>query len=638
MSPLKRIVRNPYLYIILISYYGVWLLWDAIKLPYREHTGIISFLPQIGYNPNNNIVRFLLAVLVPPLACLALWLLLNTSLKTRIAQLRATRYALPGILVTGCLLLCVGMGVVQNSTNPANNPPAYGEPYDHALVDTFHEGETLGPAISYEHKDLKPYRDFVVVHGVFQDPLRTVIAFKLFGKSIGASRAFAVVLGIAAFVLYFALLAVLFRGHLVKAATGLWILAVLMLPTATLPLVGSYIFGVQFPFRDFATILFLIAAVVGLRAVQAHETNPRKLKAASLTVGFIAIAGFANSIDRALFIAALSVVWLVLVYLTASAKSFAKTVLLPFGIGALIGVPVLGLALKWAFIDFFVYLVTISRYKEYLDGVVFVKPNVAVSIVLLTVAALITVTGAALLRTLRQPVTKRVAFKAKLHAARVALEPLVREHAVTLLLLATALFFLRSAMGRALPDHFIYSVQWLYLLLVYVGLNRIYKSAPKRRTIFSFASILMLGVVLAYYAVRVRHIDLARDTFPIHVSDDKFMRTDYVETARYLKDNLSGNETFVTLTSEAAWYYFADTPSPTKYPVIWYAFTHPERQKIADDLARNKNIKYIVLNNNWTTNFDYVPNETRFPEVYSVLKEQFVPYAGFGQQTVWARK
>jgi|GEM_PF-1968077 len=648
MTAIQRIFRNPYIYVIIVSYYAVWLVWDSIKLPYGVHSEIISYLPSIQYNPANNVLRFLLAVFVPPLACLALWFILNTTVIKRFQQWQYSRAAFATIVVGACLLLSVGMGIVQNSTNPANNPPdTLGGPYGHAIIDPFHEGETLGPAISYQQKDLKPYRDFVIVHGVFQDPLRTNIAFKLFGQSIGASRAFAVMLGIAVFIAYYGLLLVLFRGNLFKSAMGLGALSILLLPATALPFIGSHIYGVQLPFRDIATILFLISAIIGFRTLsdipkKTTEAVSRKTLRTqigiSAAIGFIAIAGFANSIDRAIYIIALSVLWLVMMYfMHSSSKLYRKHVLLPYGIGAIVGVPVLGLALKWDFVDFFDYLITISKYKEYLDGIVFSQPNMAVTIILLIATTLVTIFGAQLLTIVRKSGPKNTSVRDRLRKIRAALQPFVTDHAITILLFFTALMFLRSAIGRALPDHFIYSIQWLYLLLIFSGINYIYRAKDKR-VFLNFFAILFLGAYLALFASLVKHINISQDTFPIHVQDKDLVRKDYLQTANYLKKNLKDKESFVTLTSEGSWYYLADKPSPIKYPIIWYAFTAPERQTIANSLTSNKNIKYVVTNNNWTSNFDYVPNPTRFPEVYSVLTDKYVPYVGFGQQTIWIRK
>jgi hypothetical protein len=636
---LKKIILSPYPYVLLLSYYCVWLAWDAVKLPFHDPAGIISALPQIHYNPTNNILRFLLAILVPPLACLAVWAIIHKKpdkIWNIYNKFRFPRIALSSLVIGACIVLCIGIGIVQGSTNPANNPTdVYGGPYSHALVDTFHEGETLGPAISYEQPNLAPYRDFVIVHGVFQDALRTDIAFNLFGKTIGAARAFANILTILAFIAYFFLLLLLFRGHVFKAAIGLLITGLLTIPLTALPATSNSMFGVLLPFRDIATILFLMAAIIGLRSIDVR--NRKKLTSMSLIIGFITIAGFANSIDRALFIATLSLVWLILVYIVNTSKLFLKTVLLPYIIGILIGIPVLGLALKWAFGDFISYLLTISKYKEYLDGIIFTQPDTAVTVILLLVATILTIFGAIFLNALRKSNKKGTLIKSRLAELLRCLKPIVEKYSIAILLFITGLFFLRSAIGRALPDHWIYSVQWLYLFLAYIGINYLFKALKSKEKVLNFLTLLLLGSCLIIFAFMVKGIDIHNDTFPINVPDKDLMRTDYIQTANYLKNNLKGDESFVTLTSEASWYYFVGKPSPIKYPIIWYAFTKDQRDIIASELDAGKNIKYVITNNNWTSDFDYVPNEVRFPEVYAVLKKDYVPYVGFGQQTIWIR-
>jgi hypothetical protein len=633
---LKKLLRSPYPYVLLISYYGVWVIWDYIKLPYHDKAGAISYVTKIGYNPNNNLLRFLLAILLPPIACLVLWIHLNVNLRKKISHFKTYHRAFAVIVISISVLLCSALGIVQNSTNESSNPPnPFGTPGSHALVDTFHEGETLGPAISYEHKELKPYRDFVIVHGVFQDPLRTDIAFKLFGHSIGASRAFNVILGMLAFGFYFLLLLVLFKGNLAKSTMGLWILALLTVPTAGLPFIGSYIFGVQLPFRDIATMLFLMAAIVSLRATKTWQ--PKKIMGMSVAIGFIVTVGFANSIDRAIFIGALSLVWLALVYFASPKQKFFKPVFLPYILGMVLAIPILGLALKWAFADFASYLLTISKYKEFLDGMIFTQPNMAITILLLGSSILVTIGGAFIFNLLRKNIKRGDGARANWQRIRTKLAPTIQQHGIAILLAVTGLVFLRSAVGRALPDHFTYSVQWLYLFVAYIGINYLFTGSAARRQVLRLSSYIVLGFIFILFGCLVKKIDLRMDTFPIHVKDEKFMRTDYIDTANYLKKNLHGNESFATFTSEGAWYYFADKPSPLQYPIIWYAFTADQRHAIATQLAAKSNIKYIITNNNWTSDFDYVPNEVRFPDVYQVFHKYYTPLTGFGQQTVWVR-
>ncbi len=634
MKQLKQLFTSPYFYIFMITYYGVWLMWDSLRLPYRGPAGVISYLPSIHFNPTNNLLRFLVAVLMPPIACLIFWLLTGSAWRGKLTS-RKIRIVVAALLVISAVALACFMGIVQGSTDSKNQPQTYGGPYNYALLDTFHEGETLGPAVSYQQKDLKPYRDFVIIHGVFQDPLRTVIAFKLFGQSIGAARAFGVMLLMFTFILYYALLLVLFEGNVYKSSAGMAALALLLFPSLTIPFIGKSLIGVAFPFRDIPTILFLMAAVAGLRAIL--KTKKWSQIIYSGLIGFIVAAGFANSIDRAMYIAVLSVVWLIMVGLVRY-KGFWKQTFLPYVFGGLVGVPVLGMALKWDFIDLAKYLLSMSRYKEYLDGVPFVRPDSGVSLILLAVSFGVLVVGWYILKTLTSPAMKRGNFKHKVKTASELLGKLVEQYYVVILLFVTSVFFLRSAIGRADIGHLVYSIQWLYLLIAFLVINYLSASRKKNSIALALISVILLGSTLLYYAGQTYKINLSKDTFPIHASDTNFIRPDYKQTADYLKQNLKPSESFMTLTSEGSYYYFVDKPSPTRWYVLWYAYTHPQRQEIADKLANDQNIKYIVTNDNWTSNFDYVPNPARFPEVYSVLTDKYEPQTGFGQQTVWVRK
>lgn len=642
MKHIKALFSTPYPYIFLLTYGGVWAIWDSIKLPFSNPADVISFLPSIGFNPSNNLLRFAFAVLLPPLACLAYWLIMRhqASLQKRYDQSKFSRYALRGGVMGLCILLAISMGIIQSSTNPANNQPvtqAQGGTYTHALVDTFHEGETLGPAISYSDPSKLPYRDFVIVHGVFQDSVRTVIAFKLFGKTVGASRTMASILTIAAFMLLFVLLLVLFRGSIVRSAIGMVAFGLLVLPAAIIPLWREYILGVQLPFRDIATMLFLLCATIGAR----YYLKQKYRQAGIMTgiVGFVAVAGFANSLDRALYVLALALVWLGMLFIMKPGHIFLKNVLPWFAGGAIAGLAVLLWALKGHLVYFWNYVSDIISYKEFLDGVPFSQPGASVSILLLVLSATIAAVIFWAARELTRPaIAKKRTVPAKLKAAWPALQKIVQEHHTLILLGITALFFMRSALGRALLDHFMYSVQWLYLFIIYGVLAYAYPLRKKMSLTVAFIAVSALLLTTVIYGVLVKKTDVAADTFPINVTDQQVVRKDYLQAADYIKKNLSGDESFVTLTSEGIWYYLVDKPSPIQYPIIWYAFTKQERVELAKSIDHNDKIKYIVTNDHWTMNFDYIPNQQRFPELYKVLQEQYEPQTGFGSQTIWAKK
>lgn len=637
MKNLSAVLRSAYTYIFLLTFYGVWLCWGAIQLPYSDHAGIISYLPTLQYNPSSNILRFLFAVLLPPLACLGFWLLANAKSIQKLTKNKPLILASKIVLTLACLLLCVGMGIFQNSTNPANNPEgAYGGPYKYALVDTFHEGETLAPALAYQQPNLKPYRDFVPIHGVFQDPLRTVLAFKFFGQSIGASRAFTTILIIFTYMLYFLLLLVIFKGNLLKSALGLSLFALVLLSLPGLGSLNKLFLPVQLPFRDIPTILFLISAITGIRYWMRKRFALFAL--CSFAIGFIVMSTYAVSIDRAFYITFLSLAWLLMLLILSPFRSFLKYTAAPYFLGLIIGLPVLGLALKWAFRDFIVYTLTMSKYKEYLDGIIFKQPNLSVSILLLMMSVGVFIGGSYLIRIWSDKKLSTKNWRARITILRENVATLIQKHYIVIILFVTAAVFLRSAVGRADTSHFAYTIQWTYLLLSVLLVSYLFSSRLKLGIAINYLTILLLGIVFVAFGIQVKNIDITHDAFPIHLKDSEIVRPDYQETAAFLKQNMQGSDTFVTLTSEGIWYYLADKPSPIRYFVIWYAYTGAQRQEIAGQLSNMDNIKYVVTNNNWTSNFDYVPNPQRFPEVYSVLNEKYEPLTGFGQQTVWVRK
>jgi hypothetical protein len=627
---LKKIFSTPYPYIFLISYFGVLMGWNFIKIPAHSPPGIISHLTVEHYNPADNILRFLFAVFVPPLACLGYWWVTRNQIQ--IAKRKYLKKILLVSIAALSIFLALAMGMVQNSTNPANNPSdPYGN-HENYLVDTFHEGETLGPAVSYQQKNLKPYTNFVVIHGVAQDPLRSVMAFKLFGRSIGAERTFTTILIMLAFVVYYLLLLVLFRGNLLKAAAGMVIMAFFVLPGGTIPFIQQKIVGVQLPFRDIATMAFIAFSVLSLRSSVAGK-NSRLLSLYTIFAGLITTASYAMSVDRAIYITTLAIVLILMQWLVLS-KRWLTEILLPFVAGLIIGSIVLLIALKGDVGGLVHYLTTISRYKDYLDGEEFYRPSVANSTVLLALSLSVAIAGAWLVGQLS---SMRASGKGKYSDYRRIVQNMVIIYHTEILLGLTAILFMRSAIGRADVGHFIYSVQWLYLFLAYVSINYLFSNKIKLAGLMSYTTVILLIFISVFYAGQLNKINIRRDVFPVNVKDSELVRPDYLQTSNYLKQNLHGQETFVTLTSEGIWYYLVDKPSPIKYPIIWYAFTSEERSSIADSLDKNPHIKYIVTNNNWTSNFDYVSNPERFPEVYKILYSKYHPLTGFGQQTIWER-
>ena len=170
---------------------------EESAFPSPTTLGIISPTTLAGFNPANNLLRFVCFISLPSLFLVGVYAL----------RVRGTRPAPPaeskmaeGVFpvhqgVRGrwaCWLGIIGLTLLIGLSHPTYH--AWG-PFDF-----FHEGESLTAAQDYLAGKI-PYKDSTSVHGVIQDPLRSVAAFAIFGRSIGSARAFESTIKILCFVL-----------------------------------------------------------------------------------------------------------------------------------------------------------------------------------------------------------------------------------------------------------------------------------------------------------------------------------------------------------------------------------------------------------------------------------------------------
>lgn len=613
---------------MLLGFFGVWLIWDYIKLPFANPANAISFLPSIKYNPTNNIIRFLAAVVVPAFLCMAYELVDQRLKKAPEKNNFKTRTVIASILIITTLITLIGMGVTQASLPSDSASSGYSK------LDTFHEGESLGPATFYAMDNEKPYSDYAIVHGVFQDPLRTNIAFELFGHSIGASRAFASMLAILTFLVLGVFLYVLFNKDIYKTALATAVFGLLTQPSLTIPFIGSSIIGVTLPTRDMITLLFFIVFLLLFRELPRGRTHIIALY--SFILGIILTANFANSFDRAFYIILIATILGAILLVGKHRNILLKKGLIPTVAGVLLGIVILGLALKWDFAGFITYVTYVSKYKEYLDGTVFDRQPFGANVVFFLLSALILIGLTVVVRSYRKLKDYKSKLSQKLGQTFILSASAFEKYMPEFMLAVSSLVFIRSAIGRADLGHYAYSVIWLYILLIYVAI-RYWSSLVKFRTAFIVATVFLSLSVSIYYTGAVKRINISHTVFPIAAQDSQLVPQDYQQAAGYIKNNLRPDQTFLTLTSEGIWYYLVGHKSPLQYPIIWYAFTQEQRERVASQLSVNSDIKYIVVNDNWTTNFDYVPNEARYPELYKVFLEKYTFKIAFGSQQIWER-
>ena len=82
---LNNLQKNFYIFFsVVISILIATLLWEKISLPLNNTTGAKGLLVSKGYNPDNDIIRYILFITLP----LIVYLFLNQTLKKKTIKVR----------------------------------------------------------------------------------------------------------------------------------------------------------------------------------------------------------------------------------------------------------------------------------------------------------------------------------------------------------------------------------------------------------------------------------------------------------------------------------------------------------------------------------------------------------------------
>jgi hypothetical protein len=494
-------------------------------------------------------------------------------------------------------------------------------------LDPFHSGEQLGTVVSYEAGGV-PYKDFIFVHGVFVDPLQPVLAFKLFGRSIGAFLTFTTLLEIVMFAMLCLYLLASFRGRFEYALTAVLSLMVLRdLEEFGVPQL------IRLGNRDICTYAFLLTVIGLWRYVEENASGGRwRCFVLAFLWSFVPFASFGYSIDRGFFLSATAIVLAPALYLLFFRRSrYARGFLIASTLGFLSAVLLMGFMLRWhvaGFLDF-VFL-KMPRYKELMDGIVFPISDKRVLAVLVLVAAN---TFWVVLRFL-QTLSGGQGWAA---ASREFLKNYLNEFT----LLLASLFFFRHALGRSDLSHVAFGAIPTCLLSMIIVLRHylpLWLERYRLEKIFTTA-VIMLALLFAGVSVwRLSARDLLHEKFPIGVPDERFTPDDYKRALAFLKENLGPKDQFYTMTSEGVWYYWLDRPSPTRFPVIWFASPRFYQEEVVRDLSRS-HVKILLYRNAlWSNAIDNIPTLERLPIVAEYLARDYKPWCTIDHHEFWIRK
>ncbi|NOY38820.1 MAG: hypothetical protein GXO95_00850 [Nitrospirae bacterium] len=621
----KSVIKYSVLFVLFFTGIAIGLLlWNRIELPFQNPWGVKGKLTEIQYNPTNDVVRFAVFLVSPVLLLSIAYLLGRRKLNDIIFAESSTpasgsrHNSRPPVKALLSVLLIVFSIVV------ALNIPTF---HASGKFDSFHEGETLGPAVSYMAGET-PYKDFIFLHGLYENPLRSVIAFRLFGKSISSVRTLESIMKIVAFVLLSILMLQLYRGRYLYSFSAITILAFLhcstMFHLPRLMLIKT---------RDITVFLFLITLVMLQDMGKWQDYRIKRFFMAGFLFSFIPLASLGYAVDRGAFLfAAYLILFPVLYFIYFHKGNFRRYFLFSSLLGLLSAVLLMGVLLRGGVTEFIRYaFLTMPRYKDLMSGnvyPVFDKLFLAVSVI---IAAN----------------TFWVAFKflQELYLnngrLRVSVRSFMEKYLVEFSMLILSLLLFRSALGRSDWPHVAYSIPVTYILALYIVMKH-YSSRLFRGYLFKrIYTYLLVAVVTLIFFLGIYQIyrgDLVRENFPLGVKDAELIPDNYRATISFLRNNLAPDESFFTMTAEASWYYLIDRPSPSRFPVIIFATPYFYQNEVVKDLEKN-NVKFVLYRNSyWASRFDGFSNEERLPLIAKYIRDNFIFYRKIDDNEIWVRK
>ncbi len=620
-SIMKKSSIIKYLFLAVIFIAGITialLVSDKIALPFHNPWGVVGLLTVEQYNPANDILKFLVIITLPSLILAAGFIPFNRYLRfgniirgNGVSGGFSFKNAFPG------KKLLVILSIIFVIIIPLNIQTYHscGE-----TVDTFHEGESMGTAISYLAGDI-PYKETIFVHGLFADPLRSVLAFRLFGRSIGAVRTLQSIIKLISFILLFLVLLKLFRNNYLYATGTFFILTVAIFLKFLLILP-----------RDITTFLF-IYLFLSLYETLEIKSNFSRIRFIILTFlfSFVPFASFAYSIDRGFYLSAAYLLFTPMLIVLYHRKGLTKQFISSSVFGIVSAILLTGYLLKWDFADFFNFTFLIMpKYKELMDGMVypFYDPKFLfpVSLIALNLFWIVYTFLNALIKGDRIIVSVR---------------EYIEHHLIEIFLFVISVFFFRSALGRSAWEHIAYSSTAIYILSVYIVikyyLHPFFTDKGKFiKPIFIFTTITLSAIIITG-SYRIHKNRLIATNFPCHTDDSEFIPDNYKKTIVFLNNNLDDDESFFTMTSEAMWYYFINKPSPTAFPVIWFAMPDFYQKMVVDEL-KSGNVKIILYKNDfWTNAIDDFTNQERLPLIDSYIRTNYSFLKKIDDNELWIK-
>ena len=634
-------------FILLFTIFSVGItlglfFWNKIELPFQNPWGVTGLLTQIRYNPANDLIRFTVFLLFPVMILPVIYFLnirkfrdicfgqhsndFRCNISPKLPSLARKIFAV--ILVVFAILVAI-------------YHPTY---HSAGKFDPYHEGETLGTSVSYIHGKI-PYKDFLFTLGIYQNPLRSAIAFSLFGRSIGSARTLQSIVKILTYVLLSVFLIKSYSGNYSYSLVTLIILILLheriRFAVALIPqfiptmYAGFQVYVPQLTLivaRDITTFSFLITIPLLQSFIMCREVNPKKFFIINFLFSFIPLASFGYSIDRGFYLFATYLIVSPVLYFFFFRRSiFRIHYLTSTFLGLLSAILLLGLLLRGGFVEFFKFTFLIMpRYKELSDGKVYPIHDIWFLVTCILIAANFYWVIFKLMKEFHLNSRKLVS----------SIKSFMEKYLIEFCLLLLSIFTFRSALGRSDWEHVAYNSPTTYILSAYIFIKYYFHNIIHRyrlKKLFSYFLAFLIIYISSFYIYRIYNENLLVENFPLKIRDSEFIPDNYKATILFLRNNLSDEDEFVTMTWETSWYYFIDKPCPVRFYDVWLATPYFYQNEIVEGL-RKSNVKFILYKNDSKSNrFDGFSNEIRLPKVIDYIKQNYVFFKKIDDNEIWIK-
>ena len=606
----------------------------GVTLPFSNPHGIVGTLTAIQFNPHTNIVRFLIITISPALSLVAAYFLFPRYLQCRLFRapfdempadtFRPTRWrwVLAPLLVLTTLLVALDSASYMAS----------------GAFEPFEEGQPLSAGMSYLIGGT-PYRDFVFVHGLYDEPLRAALAFTIFSPSISGLRALQSINKVLTFGFLTWFLFRAFRGKTVYAFALLF--AFHQWRPEGADGVSRAIWAVHpviiVP-RDMMLFAFLVGLTYLYERIGHDPGRSARLFWLAAAWSIVPGLGYIHSMERGIYLLlAFTIIAPFCYVLFFRGGPHAR----PFFLGCLVGLGssllVLTVLIDGAFGELGRFMSLLASNDIQLQfGYPYpfgALPYVAISMMMAFNCFWL---------------VREFLIRCRHTAGLVpALREFLRTYLVEASLLLVSMLFYKNALGR--PDwiHVAYVLPAPVILFALILLRHVLPPFLRGAGVAIAAGVRVAAVVAFWLLVAGWNVRLAasilregvvEQNFPLGIEDGHYLPERWKRLVPFLRSTLSSNESFYMLSDELSLYYFVDKPCPVRFPMLDIVVKNEryQREIIADLEARR--VKYVVYDpSSYYYQIDGFSNAVRAPLVFEYVHAHYRRYREIDGQVVLIR-